>query len=154
MTDLPNGWTLTEPEDRTYGTYVLRENNAPMAGIRLRVTSVFTGGAVTGRWEWSGLSGAGEMAPWKESGFDEFDDAVAAAVGRLGTGLWTIEQVAAYLGASSTGSARKTLHRLAVKPVARGAGRTGSNLYDPAHVREARDAAPGQGHRTDLKTDD
>ncbi|MGY3056256.1 hypothetical protein ACVWZD_000500 [Streptomyces sp. TE3672] len=152
MTDLPTGWTLTDPEDLTYGTYVLREHDVPMAGIRLHVTSTFTGGAVTGRWGWRGLSGAGEMAPWTEGGFDEFDDAVAAAVGRLNTGLWTIEQVADHLGASSTGSARKTLHRLAVKAVARGAGRAGKSLYDPAQVRAARAAAPGQGRRTDLAT--
>ncbi|MEV7659905.1 hypothetical protein AB0O39_37820 [Streptomyces anulatus] len=150
MTDLPTGWTLTDPEDTTYGTYVLRQHGVPMAGIRLRVSTVFTGGSVTGRWEWRGLSGAGEMSPWTEDGFDDFDDAVAAAVGRLGAGLWTIEQVAEYLGAASTGSARKTLHRLAVTSVARGPGRAGKSLYDPERVRAARDTAPGQGHRTDL----
>ncbi|MGW3505708.1 hypothetical protein ACWDMY_34320 [Streptomyces globisporus] len=150
MTDLPAGWTVTDPEDKHYGTYVLRHHGVPMAGISLRSSVTSASGPVAGRWEWRGLSGAGEMAPWVEDGFDDFDDAVAAAVGRLSTGLWTIEQVAEYLGAASTGSARKTLHRLGVAAVGRGPGRAGKSLYDSQKVRAAREAAPGQGHRTDL----
>jgi hypothetical protein len=63
---------------------------------------------------------------------------------------WTIAEVADYLGAKSTGSARRTLSRWRVKAVARQPGRDGQNLYDPQEVRDARAARPGQGKRTDL----
>jgi hypothetical protein len=62
---------------------------------------------------------------------------------------WTIAEVAAYLGATSTGSARKTLSRWGVAAVARQPGRAGASLYDADAVRAAREAAPGQGARTD-----
>ena len=63
--------------------------------------------------------------------------------------LWTIAKVVEYLGASSAGSARKTLSRWGVKAVARQPGRAGASLYDPDTVRAAKDSAPGQGIRTD-----
>jgi hypothetical protein len=66
---------------------------------------------------------------------------------------WTITEVASYLGAASTGSARKTLSRWGVKAVARQPGRAGVSLYDPEQVRIAQGAAPGQGARTDRTTE-
>lgn len=65
--------------------------------------------------------------------------------------LWTIGQVVAYLGAASTGSARKTLSRWGVAAVARQPGRAGASLYDPDQIRAAKEAAPGRGTRTDRK---
>lgn len=64
--------------------------------------------------------------------------------------LWTIATVAEHIGATTTGSARKTLSRWGVKPVSREAGQHGQSLYDPAQVRAAHDARPGRGARTDL----
>jgi hypothetical protein len=152
MTNLPSDWTLTDPED-DYGPHVLRRDGTPMAALRLRVDQHFQDG-VTGRWEWHGLPGAAEMAPWTEGGFHDFDDAVEAAIGRLTeTRLWTIADVAEFLGAASTGSARKTLSRWGVAAVARQPGRAGASLYDPEQVRAARASAPGQGARTDRTTD-
>lgn len=54
--------------------------------------------------------------------------------------LWTIQDVAGYLGAASTGSARKTLSRWGVKAVGRLPGRGGMSLYDPDTVRAAHKA--------------
>lgn len=71
----------------------------------------------------------------------------------MSDGLWTIAEVADFLGAASTGSARKTLSRWGVTAVARQPGRAGASLYDPEAVRAAREAAPGQGKRTDRTTD-
>jgi hypothetical protein len=70
-----------------------------------------------------------------------------------GTGLWTIAQVSDYLGAASTGSARKTLHRWGVHAVARQPGRAGVSLYDAEQVCAAHAARPGRGARTDLRDD-
>lgn len=67
--------------------------------------------------------------------------------------LWTIDQVTAYLGAASTGSARRTLSRWGVQAVARQPGRGGQSLYDPVEVRRAHAARPGRGTRTDLRRD-
>lgn len=64
--------------------------------------------------------------------------------------LWTIATVAEHIGATTTGSARKTLSRWGVKPVGREAGRSGESLYDPERVRAAHAARPGRGARTDL----
>jgi hypothetical protein len=64
--------------------------------------------------------------------------------------LWTIERVATYIGASSTGSARRTLSRWEVAAVSRQAGRGGQSLYNAAQVREAKNARPGRGKRNDL----
>jgi hypothetical protein len=64
--------------------------------------------------------------------------------------LWTIATVAEHIGATTTGSARKTLSRWGVKPVSREAGQHGQSLYDPAQVRAAHAARPGRGARTDL----
>jgi len=66
--------------------------------------------------------------------------------------LWTIDQVAEYLGAASTGSARRTLSRWGVKAVAYRPGPSGRVVahYDPAAVRAAHAARPGRGARTDL----
>ena len=66
-----------------------------------------------------------------------------------GAGLWTITQVADYLGAASTGSARKTLHRWGVHAVGRQPGRAGASLYNAEQVRTARAGRPGRGARTD-----
>ncbi|MER7688808.1 hypothetical protein [Streptomyces sp. NPDC097610] len=66
---------------------------------------------------------------------------------------WTIAAVAEHIGATTAGSARKTLSRWGVKAVGREAGRSGESLYDPKQVRAARAARPGRGTRTDLKTE-
>lgn len=148
MTNLPTGWTLSDPADE-YGPHILKRDGAPMAAVRLRV-GVQLRDAVTGQWEWHGMSGAAEMEMWTEGGFHDFDDAVEAAIGRLSEKrLWTIAEVAEHLGAASTGSARKTLSRWGVTAVARQPGRAGASLYDPEQVRTARASAPGQGARTD-----
>jgi hypothetical protein len=68
--------------------------------------------------------------------------------------LWTIDEVAAFVGASSTGSARKLLSRWGVRAVGRHPGRGGVSLYDAHTVRAAKDARPGQGARTDLREDE
>lgn len=150
MTNLPSGWTLTDPDDE-YGPHILHRDNIPVAAVRLRANLQLRD-AVAGQWEWNGLPGAAEMAPWTEGGFHDFDDAVEAAIGRLTeTRLWTIADVTAFLEASSTGSARKTLSRWGVTAVARQPGRAGASLYDPEQVRAARASAPGQGSRTDRR---
>ena len=59
----------------------------------------------------------------------------------------TLEEAAVYLGASSPGSARKTLSRLQVKAVGRSPGLTSQNLYDTAEVQAAKAAMPGRGKR-------
>ncbi len=64
---------------------------------------------------------------------------------------WTLAEVATYIGASSTDSARRTLSRWKVRAVGREPGRGGASLYDPAEVRAAKEARPGRGARTDLK---
>jgi hypothetical protein len=65
--------------------------------------------------------------------------------------LWTIAAVAEHIGATTTGSARKTLSRWGVKAVGREAGRSGESLYDAEQVRAAHAARPGRGARTDLQ---
>lgn len=67
-------------------------------------------------------------------------------------GHWTIAQVAEYLGAASTGSARRTLSRWGVRAVAYVPGPTGrvEARYDAQAVRAARAQRPGRGARTDL----
>jgi hypothetical protein len=69
--------------------------------------------------------------------------------------LWTTAEAAAYLGATSTGSGRKTLFRLGVFPVSREPGRGGQNLYDAGQVRAARAGMPGRGKgsRNAVRTD-
>lgn len=152
MTNLPQDWTLTGPKDDDYGPHVLRQDGIALAAVRLRV-GMETRDAVTGSWEWHSLSGAGDVW-YEERGFHDFDDAVAAAIGKVSKAkLWTIAEVTEFLGASSTGSARKTLSRWGVSAVARQPGRAGASLYDPEQVRAARASAPGQGARTDRKSD-
>lgn len=152
MTDLPSGWTLDDPDDE-YGPHILKRDGTAVAAVRLQV-SVELRDAVAGKWAWFGLPGAGHMAMWEKGGFDDFDDALADAIGRLSESqLWTIGDVAQHLGASSTGSARKTLSRWGVTAVARQPGRAGASLYDPNQVRAAQEAAPGQGARTDRATE-
>ena len=69
----------------------------------------------------------------------------------LNTGdLWTTTQAAEHIGAASTASARRTLGRWGVHPVARQPGRGGESLYDPVEVRRAHAKRPGRGTRTDL----
>lgn len=66
---------------------------------------------------------------------------------------WTIEQAAAYIGAGSTGSARRTLSRWGVRAVAYRPGPSGRPMahYDAEAVRAAHAARPGRGTRTDLR---
>lgn len=154
MTNLPSGWTLTGPKNDDYGPHVLRHEGVAVAAVRLRV-GVEMRDAVAGSWEWHSLSGYTGDDIWQEEhGFHDFDDAVAAAIGKVSKArLWTIGDVAEHLGAASTGSARKTLSRWGVAAVARQPGRAGASLYDPEQVWAAQASAPGQGARTDRTTD-
>ncbi|MFD8938593.1 hypothetical protein ACFV0R_25640 [Streptomyces sp. NPDC059578] len=63
---------------------------------------------------------------------------------------WNIAEVAAVIGAASTGSARRSLSRWGVRAVGREPGRSGTSLYLREDVRAARASRPGRGHRTDL----
>ncbi|WP_458089539.1 hypothetical protein [Streptomyces malaysiensis] len=64
---------------------------------------------------------------------------------------WTIDDVAEYLGATSTGSARRTLSRWGVKAVDYAPGPNGriQAHYNTQAVRDAHADRPGQGKRTD-----
>jgi hypothetical protein len=62
--------------------------------------------------------------------------------------LWTTAEAAAFLGASSAGSGRKTLSRLGVAPASREPGRAGQNLYDASKVRAAKERMPGRGKQS------
>ncbi|MFF0052578.1 MULTISPECIES: hypothetical protein [unclassified Streptomyces] len=64
---------------------------------------------------------------------------------------WTIAEVAEYIGAASTDSARRTLSRWGVRATGREPGRGGASLYDREQVRTAKAARPGRGARSDLK---
>lgn len=67
--------------------------------------------------------------------------------------LWTIGDVAAYLGAASPASARRTLGRWGVTATAYVPRETGGGVearYDPAQVQQAAANRPGRGARTDL----
>ena len=68
--------------------------------------------------------------------------------------LWTADQVADYLGAASTGSARRTLSRWGVRAVRYAPGPSGRVVahYRADEVRAAHAARPGKGARTDLRT--
>ncbi|MER7498316.1 hypothetical protein ABT033_37725 [Streptomyces pharetrae] len=63
----------------------------------------------------------------------------------------TLAEVTEYIGATSTGSARKTLSRWGVTAVGREPGRGGASLYDREQIRAAKAARPGRGHRSDLE---
>lgn len=65
---------------------------------------------------------------------------------------WDTAQVAVFLGYtgdSAEATARSWLARWKVKPVARGPGRAGKNLYDAGQVRAAHEGRTGRGRRTD-----
>lgn len=66
--------------------------------------------------------------------------------------LWDRADIAAFLGVKVT-SVNSWLVRHGVKPVGSVPGGRGrmKNLYDPAAVRAAKDAAPGGGYRSDLR---
>jgi len=66
--------------------------------------------------------------------------------------VWTIDEVATFIGASSTGSARRTLSRWGVKAVRYEPGKSGrpEARYDAGEVREKAASRPGRGARTDL----
>ncbi|MEU6664245.1 hypothetical protein [Streptomyces sp. NPDC046821] len=64
---------------------------------------------------------------------------------------WTIAEVAEYIGAASTDSARRTLSRWGVRAVGREPGRGGASIYRREDVLAARASRPGRGARTDLK---
>lgn len=66
--------------------------------------------------------------------------------------LWTIDEVAEHIGASSTGSARKTLSRWGVQAHSyqRAPSGRAQAVYEAHAVRAAAAARPGRGTRTDL----
>jgi hypothetical protein len=66
---------------------------------------------------------------------------------------WTLDQVADRIGASSSKYADTTLRRWGVKAVGRQPGRGGQNLYAAEAVITAMNSRPGQGARTDLKSE-
>lgn len=67
-------------------------------------------------------------------------------------GCWTASEAAEYIGASSTGSARKTLSRWGVESRGYRASALGraQAMYDADEVRAAKARRPGRGSRTDL----
>lgn len=89
------------------------------------------GWETAGTWEAVGTSYVVEVQPSEET--------------------WGLDLVAVHIGASSTGSARKTLSRWGVQAVGREPGRGGQSLYSKTEVVYARAIRPGQGTRTDLK---
>jgi len=66
--------------------------------------------------------------------------------------LWTIGEAARFLGAASTGSARRTLSRWGVRAAAYEIGDGGrpEARFEADAVRQARERRPGRGARTDL----
>ncbi|MGW3072383.1 hypothetical protein [Kitasatospora sp. NPDC001132] len=64
---------------------------------------------------------------------------------------WTIEDVTDRIGASSTGSARKTLSRWGVEATSRQPGRAGQSVFHAGDVIAAMNNRPGRGARTDLQ---
>ncbi|NUP24161.1 MAG: hypothetical protein HOZ81_50515 [Streptomyces sp.] len=89
-----------------------------------------SGWRITGSWEAVGTGGVVEVELAEET--------------------WGLDQVMEYLGASSAGSARKTLSRWGVQAIGREPGRGGQSLYSKTDVVYARAIRPGQGARTDL----
>jgi hypothetical protein len=67
------------------------------------------------------------------------------------TERWTLTEVTAYLGAASTGSARRTLSRWGVRAISRLPGCGGESEYDADEVRSAKASRPGRGARTDRR---
>jgi hypothetical protein len=69
--------------------------------------------------------------------------------------LWTIEEVATHIGATSTGSARRTLSRWGVKAVDYQPGDGGRVCarYSVGEVVTAKAQRPGRGVRTDIEGD-
>jgi hypothetical protein len=67
--------------------------------------------------------------------------------------LWSVADVAAFLGAASPASARRTLGRWGVTATTYMPGPSGriEARYDPAQVRQAAAHRPGRGARTDLR---
>jgi hypothetical protein len=66
--------------------------------------------------------------------------------------LWSVAEVAEYLGAASAGSARKTLSRWGIVAADYRPDETSGRVtarFRAAEVRAAFDARPGQGARTD-----
>ena len=63
--------------------------------------------------------------------------------------LWTIQDVAQHIGASSTGSARRTLSRWGIRATQHHIDDHGRahSLYNPEEVRNARDSRPGRSRR-------
>ena len=89
------------------------------------------GWQTSGTWEAVGTSYVVEVEPAEET--------------------WGLDQVAAHIGASSAGSARKTLSRWGIQAVGREPGRGGQSLYSKTDIVYARAIRPGQGTRTDLR---
>jgi hypothetical protein len=55
----------------------------------------------------------------------------------------TLTEAAAHIGAGTPASARRSLHRAGIHPVARIAGRGGESLYDASEVRAWQASRPG-----------
>lgn len=67
--------------------------------------------------------------------------------------LWSIQDAALFLGAASTGSARRTLSRWGVAAVRHEPGPSGrvEARYDAAQVRQAAASRPRRGAGTNLR---
>jgi hypothetical protein len=61
--------------------------------------------------------------------------------------LVTLTEAAAHIGAGTSGSARRSLHRAGIRPVARAPGRAGESLYDAEQVRAWQASRPGVSGR-------
>lgn len=92
-------------------------------------------------------------AGWRLAGaWEAADNAYLVTVERIDEDEeWTLEETAARIGATSTGSARKMLSRWGVTAVRREPGRGGQSIYNALQVLAAKGARPGQGARTDLE---
>lgn len=91
-------------------------------------------------------------AGWRIVGrWDAVDTGMVVTVEPEADETLTVDQVADYIGAANTGSARKTLSRWNVEAVSREPGRAGKSLYSKTEVVYALATRPGQGARTDLK---
>ncbi|BFP50049.1 hypothetical protein KCMC57_64170 (plasmid) [Kitasatospora sp. CMC57] len=134
-----NGFEVEKPEYSSTGAPVFygitgvdaRDGNVDDAIREAEQMLDAAGWVVTGTWEAVGTSYVVEV--------------------ELADETWGLDQVAAHIGASSTGSARKTLSRWGVQAVSREPGRGGQSLYSKTEIVYARATRPGQGTRTDLK---
>ncbi|MFE6868291.1 hypothetical protein ACFVFS_17215 [Kitasatospora sp. NPDC057692] len=94
-----------------------------------------------------------EEAGWRITGkWEPLDTAYVTEVERWDSDeMWTLQQAADHMGATSAKVAAQALRRLGVEAVGRAPGRGGQSIYNAAEVMYVHATRPGQGARTDLK---